>query len=91
MDLFSTQFLVSLLQVIWIDILLSGDNAVVIALACRSLPAHQRRTGILLGAGTAVGLRIALRSRDQLPARRSLLAGDRRRSPVLDCREACRR
>jgi len=58
MDLFSTQFLVSLLQVIWIDILLSGDNAVVIALACRSLPAHQRRTGILLGAGTAVGLRI---------------------------------
>jgi YjbE family integral membrane protein len=58
MDLFSTQFLVSLLQIIWIDILLSGDNAVVIALACRSLPAHQRRKGILLGAGTAVGLRI---------------------------------
>src|SRR4051812_12911934 len=58
MDLFSTQFLISLLQIIWIDILLSGDNAVVIALACRSLPAHQRRKGILLGAGTAVGLRI---------------------------------
>jgi YjbE family integral membrane protein len=55
---FSGQFFVSVLQIIWIDILLSGDNAVVIALACRSLPAHQRRTGILLGASVAVGLRI---------------------------------
>src|ERR671920_1724800 len=55
---FSTTFLVSLLQVIWIDILLSGDNAVVIAMACRSLPVHQRKLGIMLGAGTAVGLRI---------------------------------
>lgn len=58
MDLFSSQFLISILQIIWIDILLSGDNAVVIALACRSLPQHQRRLGILLGAGAAVGLRI---------------------------------
>jgi YjbE family integral membrane protein len=58
MDLFSTQFLISILQIVWIDILLSGDNAVVIALACRSLPAHQKRLGILLGAGTAVALRI---------------------------------
>ena len=39
--------------------MLSGDNAVVIALACRSLPEKQRRIGILLGAGAAVGLRIA--------------------------------
>jgi YjbE family integral membrane protein len=54
----STTFLVSLLQVIWIDILLSGDNAVVIAMACHSLPAHQRKLGIMLGALTAVGLRI---------------------------------
>ena len=60
MDLFSPQFLLAVLQIIWIDILLSGDNAVVIALACRSLPAHQRKLGILLGAGTAVGLRILL-------------------------------
>src|SRR3954469_23834733 len=59
MDYFlSTTFLLSLLQVVWIDLLLAGDNAVVIALACRSLPAHQRKLGILLGAGTAVGLRI---------------------------------
>ncbi|KAA2241081.1 TerC family protein [Salinarimonas soli] len=55
---FSGQFVVQVLQIIWIDLLLSGDNAVVIALACRSLPPHQRRTGILLGAGVAVGLRI---------------------------------
>lgn len=47
------------LQIIWIDLLLSGDNAVVIALACRSLPPEQRKWGILLGAGAAVGLRIA--------------------------------
>jgi YjbE family integral membrane protein len=45
-------------QIIWIDLLLSGDNAVVIALACRRLPEHQRKIGILLGAGAAVALRI---------------------------------
>ena len=54
----SPQFFLQVLQIIWIDLLLSGDNAVVIALACRSLPANQRRWGMILGAGTAVGLRI---------------------------------
>ncbi|MCS0493607.1 TerC family protein [Ancylobacter mangrovi] len=58
MDFTSPVFWVSLLQIIWIDLLLSGDNAVVIALACRSLPDRQRKWGILLGAGAAVGLRI---------------------------------
>ena len=58
MDFNSPEFWLSLLQIIWIDLLLSGDNAVVIALACRSLPPNQRKTGILLGAGAAVGLRI---------------------------------
>lgn len=48
----------ALLQIIWINVLLSGDNAVVIALACRSLPEKARRTGIVLGAGVAVVLRI---------------------------------
>jgi YjbE family integral membrane protein len=52
------QFFVSLLQIIWIDILLSGDNAVVIALACRSLPDRQRKWGIICGAGAAIILRI---------------------------------
>lgn len=51
-------FWVALGQIIWINILLSGDNAVVIALACRSLPPRQRFWGILLGAGAAVLLRI---------------------------------
>ncbi|MBN9062932.1 MAG: hypothetical protein BGP06_17310 [Rhizobiales bacterium 65-9] len=54
----SSDLLVSILQIVWIDLLLSGDNAVVIALACRNLPAHQRRLGILLGTGAAIGLRI---------------------------------
>lgn len=58
MDFSSSQFWVSLLQIIWIDLLLSGDNAVVIALAVRSLPENQRKVGIWLGAGAAVGLRI---------------------------------
>ncbi|WP_186420921.1 TerC family protein [Bosea sp. CS1GBMeth4] len=58
MDFSSSTFWVSLLQIIWIDLLLSGDNAVVIALACRSLPENRRRLGIWLGAGAAVGLRI---------------------------------
>jgi YjbE family integral membrane protein len=46
------------LQIVWIDLLLSGDNAIVIALACRNLPPEQRRIGMLLGAGAAIGLRI---------------------------------
>src|SRR5215204_5147303 len=47
-----------ILQIIWINIILSGDNAVVIALACRGLPANRQRMGMVLGAGVAVGLRI---------------------------------
>jgi predicted tellurium resistance membrane protein TerC len=58
MDFSSSTFWISLLQIIWIDLLLSGDNAVVIALACRSLPENRRKLGIWLGAGAAVGLRI---------------------------------
>jgi YjbE family integral membrane protein len=45
-------------QIIWINVILSGDNAVVIALACRGLPPKQRRWGMILGAGAAVLLRI---------------------------------
>ena len=58
MDFASSTFWISLLQIIWIDLLLSGDNAVVIALACRSLPENRTTLGIWLGAGAAVGLRI---------------------------------
>lgn len=58
MSLDSPVLWLALLQIIWINILLSGDNAVVIAMACRSLPEKTRRWGIVLGAGVAVGLRI---------------------------------
>jgi YjbE family integral membrane protein len=47
-------------QIIMIDILLGGDNAVVIALACRQLPAHQRNKGILWGTAGAIVLRVIL-------------------------------
>ena len=46
-------FWLSVLQVIWINILLSGDNAVVIALACRGLPPRERFWGMVIGAGLA--------------------------------------
>lgn len=49
----------SVLKIIGVDIVLAGDNAVVIALACRTLPPRQRRVGILLGTAAAVVMRIA--------------------------------
>jgi len=54
------EFWVGLLKIIWINILLSGDNAVVIALAARGLPPEQQRKAILFGSGAAVLLRIGL-------------------------------
>jgi YjbE family integral membrane protein len=52
------QFWAAVLRIVWIDILLSGDNAVVIAMACRGLPASQRRWGMMIGAGVAAALLI---------------------------------
>ncbi len=49
-----------LFSVVMIDLILAGDNAVVIAMAVRSLPKEQRRKGILFGAGAAVLLRVVL-------------------------------
>ena len=57
-DLFSPAFWVAAGKIIGINIILSGDNAVVIAMACRMLPARERFWGMVLGAGVAVGLRI---------------------------------
>jgi YjbE family integral membrane protein len=57
-ELGQTAFWVALLKIMWINILLSGDNAVVIAMACRGLPPRQRLWGMVLGAGVAVLLRI---------------------------------
>jgi YjbE family integral membrane protein len=51
-------FWLAVLQIIWIDILLSGDNAVVIALACRKLPPQQRIWGVVLGTVVAISLRV---------------------------------
>ncbi len=56
----SPDFWIGLIKIIWINIILSGDNAVVIALAARSLPAHQQQKAIMFGSGAAVVLRIAL-------------------------------
>ncbi len=55
-QLSQAQFWVAVVQIIWVDIVLSGDNAVVIALACRGLPARQRRSGMIVGAGVAAML-----------------------------------
>jgi YjbE family integral membrane protein len=56
----STEFWIGLIKIIWINIILSGDNAVVIALAARGLPPHQQQKAIMFGSGAAVVLRIAL-------------------------------
>ncbi|WP_353236275.1 TerC family protein [Diaphorobacter ruginosibacter] len=56
----SPEFWVALGQIIIIDILLGGDNAVVIALACRKLPPAQRTKGIIWGTAGAIVLRVIL-------------------------------
>jgi len=53
-----TSFWIALIKIMWINVLLSGDNAVVIAMACIGLPPRQRLWGMILGAGVAVVLRI---------------------------------
>src|SRR5665647_1396964 len=57
-DMGHAEFWVALAKIMWINILLSGDNAVVIAMACQGLPQRQRMWGMILGAGVAVLLRI---------------------------------
>lgn len=58
--LWTAEFWIAVGQIIMIDILLGGDNAVVIALACRRLPPAQRRQGILWGTAGAIVLRVVL-------------------------------
>jgi len=53
-------FWTGLLAIIWVNVILSGDNAVVIALAARSLPVRQQKQAVIWGAGAAVVLRIIL-------------------------------
>ncbi len=57
---FDLNFLSALLSIVIIDLILAGDNAVVIAMAVRSLPKEQRKKGIIFGSGAAVLLRVIL-------------------------------
>jgi YjbE family integral membrane protein len=59
-EISSSLFWIAVLQIIAIDIMLGGDNAVVIALACRKLPPEQRRQGIFWGVIGAIGLRVVM-------------------------------
>lgn len=59
-EFLTAQFWLGLGTIVWVNVILSGDNAVVIALAARSLPEPQRRQAVLWGAGAAVVLRIVL-------------------------------
>jgi YjbE family integral membrane protein len=54
------EFFTAFLSIVLVDLILAGDNAVVIAIAVRSLPRKQRQKGIMLGAGAAVVLRVIL-------------------------------
>ncbi len=60
MEFMTAAFWVAVGQIILIDILLGGDNAVVIALACRGLPPKQRKLGIIYGTAGAIVLRVIL-------------------------------
>ena len=56
----SNAFFIALVQIVAIDIVLGGDNAIIIALACRNLPKKQKRLGILWGTAGAIILRVIL-------------------------------
>ncbi|GAP36433.1 TerC family protein [Piscinibacter sakaiensis] len=60
MDWMTAAFWIALLKIIWVNILLSGDNAVVIALAARNLPPHQQGKAVFAGSGAAIVLRVVL-------------------------------
>lgn len=75
MDFFSPSFLAALAQIMLVNIVLSGDNAVVIALAARNLPAQHQKKAIVWGSGGAVVLRIAL----------TVIAVELLRIPFLQC------
>ena len=60
MEITTAAFWIALVQIIWVNILLSGDNAVVIALAARSLPEAQQKKAIVVGSVAAIAMRIVL-------------------------------
>jgi YjbE family integral membrane protein len=58
MDILSVEFLVALLSIIMIDLVLAGDNAIVIGMSAKNLPLHHRRKAILWGTAGAVVIRV---------------------------------
>ena len=56
----STAFWVGMLKIVWVNILLSGDNAVVVALASRSLPRSQQKHAVVWGSAAAIAMRVIL-------------------------------
>ncbi len=60
MELFSPQFFSALLAIIIIDLVLAGDNAIVIALAARKLPQHLQMKAVVWGTGGAIAVRVAM-------------------------------
>ena len=60
MDIVSVQGLLAMLQIIVIDILLAGDNAIVIGMAARNLPAHLQKKAIFWGTAGAIILRLVM-------------------------------
>lgn len=58
MDLFSVEFFSALLTIVFIDLILAGDNAIVIALAARNLPKEQQKKAVIWGTAGAVGIRV---------------------------------
>ena len=65
MDIVSVQGLLAMLQIIVIDILLAGDNAIVIGMAARNLPAHLQKKAIFWGTAGAIILRLVSASFDR--------------------------
>ena len=84
MELFSTEFLSALLAIIVIDLVLAGDNAIVIALAARNLPAHLRKRAIVWGTVGAIVVRTRDDARRRLAAESTGSARRRRRAARLD-------
>ncbi|GLX68234.1 TerC family protein [Paenibacillus glycanilyticus] len=58
MDFFTVEFWLALLNIVFIDLILAGDNAIVIGMAARNLPQHQQKKAVLWGTAGAIGIRI---------------------------------
>lgn len=60
MDIETSHILIRIIEIVWVDLLLSGDNAVLLAVATRALPQSQRRSGVMLGSIAFMLLRLVL-------------------------------